>query len=232
MKSRSQPREGCGTISSMFTGIVRHLGRVTAVKRSGASAELRIDLGPLRAGLALGDSVAVNGLCLTASRIEGEAAVFDVVAESLSRSTLGELRVGDKANLERALPADGRLDGHIVQGHIDGIAVVRHVQRGENWRIEFAGPRDLCRQLVPKGSVAIDGVSLTVVDAEEERFSVAVIPTTLADTTLAELSPGRRVNIEADILGKYVRAHLRDMLSEDTTSSGVTLETLRRAGFV
>jgi riboflavin synthase len=214
----------------MFTGIIRHVGSVLAVRETAGGRRLRIDLGPLVDGLVEGDSVAVDGLCLTATDIAPPAAEFDVIRESLSRSTLGGLRVGGEVNLERALRADGRLDGHIVQGHVDGVATVDRVDRGgEQWVIAFRGERPLVDQMVPKGSIAISGVSLTLVHARDNAFSVAVIPTTLKETTLADLAPGDRVNIEADILGKYVRRYLETL--GGGSSGGLTLEKLRDAGF-
>lgn len=212
----------------MFTGIVRHVGKVLSAAASPAGRRLRIDLGPLAGGLALGDSVAVNGACLTACAIEGAAAEFDVVSETLARTTLGELGVGAGVNLERSLRAGDALDGHIVQGHVDGQAELRAVRRGGQWVLEFAAPRDLTAQMVPKGSVALDGVSLTLVDVTDERFSVALIPTTLAETTLGRLKVGGRVNVETDVIGKYV---LKCLGRLGAPGGGLTLEKLRQAGF-
>ncbi len=215
----------------MFTGIIKHVGSVLSVRPAGASSRVRLDLGPLADGLHLGDSVAVNGLCLTAAVITPPAVEFDVVAESLSRSTLGSLRTGDRVNLELALSANGRFDGHVVQGHVDGIATVRRTSASQPWIAEFTGPRDLVSQMVPKGSVAIDGVSLTLAGVEGDTFRVALIPTTLAKTTLAGLSVGDRVNVEADILGKYVRQYLQQILADAPAAGGLTLEKLKQAGF-
>jgi riboflavin synthase len=213
----------------MFTGIIRYVGSVLAVQETPQGRRLRIDIGPLAEGLTPGDSVAVDGLCLTATTIDAQAGDFDVIRESLSRSTLGKLRTGQRVNLERALPADGRLDGHIVQGHVDGQATVSRIQRGEQWVLSFQAERTLVDQMVPKGSVAISGVSLTLVDARETTFSVAVIPTTLRDTTLDDLATGDVVNIEVDILGKYVRRYLETLARDG--GGGLTLEKLRNAGF-
>jgi riboflavin synthase len=214
----------------MFTGIIRHVGSILAVRATAAGRRLRIDLGPLAEGLGHGDSVAVDGICLTASAIDAPAAEFDVIRESLSVSTLGDLRVGSKVNLELALPADGRLDGHIVQGHVDGLATVAGVDRGgEQWVIRFRAERALVDQMVPKGSIAISGVSLTLVETKDNAFSVAVIPTTLKETTLTDLKAGDSVNIEADILGKYVRRYLQALGGEG--GGGLTLDKLRKAGF-
>ena len=221
----------------MFTGIIRHIGQVTDVRASQARRRLTIDIGPLSTGLAEGDSVAVNGLCLTASAISATRAEFDVIAESLSKSTLGDLRAGSRVNLERALPADGRLDGHIVQGHVDGTAAVTNIRKADQWVIEFKAERSLVDQMVPKGSIAINGVSLTLVDAGEDTFSVAIIPKTLADTTLPNLAIAERVNIETDIVGKFICRYLQTLLANSTgqppaTPGGLTMEKLKQAGFM
>jgi riboflavin synthase len=221
-------------VAEMFTGIIQHVGRILASREAAGGRRARIDLGPLAEGLRIGASVAVNGLCLTASSVDGAEAEFDIVAESLQRSTLGRLKPGDRVNLEPALASGGRLDGHIVQGHVDGVAKVVSVQRGQPWIPRFAAERSLVDQMVPKGSIAIDGVSLTLVDVEGDEFSVALIPTTLADTTLADLAIGDQVNIEVDILGKYVRRFLQQMLDSGSaaSSSGLTLDKLKEAGFL
>ena len=150
----------------MFTGIIQHVGLVRSVREVSTGLRLAVDIGPMAESLSLGDSVAVNGLCLTAANIEGAIVQFDVVAESLARSTLGRLRAGGRVNLERALRADAGLDGHIVQGHVDGVATVSAIRRGDQWRIEFTAADELLSHMAPKGSVAIDGVSLTLATAE------------------------------------------------------------------
>ncbi|MBN1941863.1 MAG: riboflavin synthase [Phycisphaerae bacterium] len=217
----------------MFTGIIQHVGKVQAARPSGAGLHLRLDLGPLAENLKPGDSIAVNGLCLTAGGVAPPTAEFDVVAESLARSMLGRLRSGDSVNLEPALPAGGRFDGHVVQGHVDGLATVTRTSSAQPWIAEFSAQRDLLDQMVPKGSVAINGVSLTLAGVENDTFRVALIPTTLAKTTLANLAVGETVNIEVDILGKYVRQYLQQMLSGDSPAApnGLTLEKLQNAGF-
>jgi riboflavin synthase len=212
----------------MFTGIVQHVGQVRAVRARGGGRRLTIDLGPLAAGLAVGDSLAVAGVCLTVAAVDGQAAQFDVVPATLQSSNLGSLRAGTPVNLERSLRPDRGLEGHIVQGHVDGTAAVRAVQRGEDWVVEFSCPAGLTDAMVPQGSVAVDGVSLTVKTVQPGRFSVALIPTTLAATTLGKLSAGDVVNVETDILGKYVAKYLdRHTISK----SGLTVEKLREEGF-
>ena len=213
----------------MFTGIIRHVGAVRSSRSIAAGRRLTIDLGPLAGGLRSGDSVAVCGACLTADRIEANSAEFDVVAETLSRTTLGGLRPGDKVNLERSLRMGDGIDGHLVQGHVDAVASVRSLGRGDQHVVEFSVPAALADQMVPKGSVTIDGVSLTLVDVGRDVFSVALIPTTLVETTLADLAVGDKVNVETDILGKYVRRYLGG--STGSSSGGLTLDKLRSSGF-
>lgn len=215
----------------MFTGIVRHVGSVKSVRPSGGGSRLAIDLGPLAEGLRQGDSVAVNGACLTATDLQGAAAEFDVISETLSHTTLGTLRPGAKVNLERALAAGDTLDGHLVQGHIDGTAAVRTIKHDGQWTIEFSAQAELLGQMVSKGSVTIDGVSLTLANVSTDRFSVALIPTTLADTTLANLTAGVKVNVETDVIGKYVLRYLQQIASGQA-GGGLSLEALRQAGFM
>jgi riboflavin synthase len=198
----------------MFTGLVDALGTVHAVHPDGAGRRLAIHEPRYRPDLQLGESVAVSGVCLTVAAFEGEAFVFQAGPETLARTTLGGLRPGDRVNLERSLRAGDRLGGHFVQGHVDGVGRVLERQRDGEWEtVWFAAPPDLAAQLVPKGSVAVDGVSLTVVAALPDRFSVALIPHTLAHTTLGGRRPGDPVNLETDILGKYVLKALEAVLA-------------------
>lgn len=193
----------------MFTGIIEAVGRVVAVEPAGELARLRIEAPRVAEGMALGASVAVNGACLTVVEAAAGELVFEAVRETLDRTSLGDLQVGSHVNLERALRADGRLDGHLVQGHVDGTGRVRALERcGDDVRLVVDCGRELAQQLVPKGSVAIDGVSLTVVQVSDAGFDVALIPHTLAETNLGDRSAGERVNLEADVLGKYVLRYL------------------------
>lgn len=213
----------------MFTGIVRHVGRVTAATSTTGGRGLSIDIGPLADGLADGDSVAVNGACLTVVDIKGAIARFDVMAETLDKTTLKDLSAGSAVNLERAVAAGGRLDGHIVQGHVDGTAEVADIRRGDRWEVTFKADAQLVDAMIPKGSAAIDGVSLTLTDVAVSTFKVALIPTTLTETTLADLTVGQRVNVETDVIGKYVQRYLGQLLAGQGGS--LTLEKLRTAGF-
>ncbi len=188
----------------MFTGIVEELG--TVVSRTGeATAVLVIDAPGVAPGLGVGASVAVNGVCLTATEVDGGRFQVDVVGETLARTALGRLQPGNRVNLERALPAGGRFDGHIVQGHVDGVGTVAALADdpgGRRMTVEVTP--DLLRYLVIKGSVTVDGVSLTVAGLVRGGFEVALIPHTLAVTTLGERAVGDPVDIEVDILAKYV----------------------------
>lgn len=215
----------------MFTGIIQHVGAVRAARATAEGARLVIDVGPLAQGLALGASVAVNGACLTAASVAGPVAEFDVMAETLKATTLGALRAGEAVNLERALAVDGRFDGHIVQGHVDAVAKVARIDRDRGWVVHLAAGADLAGQIVRKGSVTLDGVSLTVVDVKGTEFSVALIPTTLAATTLGELRTGQALNVETDVIGKYVQRYLEQLGARGGSGRGLSVEALRDAGF-
>ena len=194
----------------MFTGIVEQLGTVVTLTRLADSAQLTVRCPDVAAGVADGDSVAVNGVCLTVVGADGGCFVADVMAETLRRSSLGGLAVGDRVNLERAVTLATRMGGHLVQGHVDGVATVAHRQPGEHWEtVRFALPPALTRYIVEKGSIAGDGVSRTVVDVDDASFSVGLIPTTLQATTLGAAAVGASVNIEVDVMAKYVEKLLR-----------------------
>jgi riboflavin synthase len=193
----------------MFTGIVEHVGTLLSIEVRRDLARLEIDCGPVAHGAKLGDSVLVNGACLTVTAIEGERLCFDAVRETLEKTAIGSLEKGDGVHLERAMRADGRFDGHIVQGHVDGQGRVRALERsGDDVRFRVDCSAEFADLLVDKGSVTIDGVSLTVVDPEPEGFHVVLIPHTLERTTLGERAPGSPLNLEADVLGKYVKRYL------------------------
>jgi riboflavin synthase len=194
----------------MFTGLVEALGRVREMTPAGAGHKFVVEEPRLAPELALGESVSVNGACLTVVGHDAASFAFEVGPETLRRTNLGELRPGDRVNLERSLRFSDRLGGHLVQGHIDGVGRVdRRLEQGEWLTVWFSCPRELAAQMVTKGSVAVDGVSLTVVDVEAERFSVALIPHTLAHTTLGFKGSGAPVNLETDLLAKYVWKYLQ-----------------------
>ena len=193
----------------MFTGLVEALGSVTAIEKSDGSCELVVIEPAIARDLPVGSSVAVNGVCLTAIAIESGGMRFQAGPETLRLTNLGDLRVGDHVNLERSLCVGDRLGGHIVQGHVDGLGSIEsRVAEAEFATLWFRCPAALAQQMVPKGSIAVDGISLTLVDVEPERFSVALIPHTLAMTTLGLKGPGDRVNLETDLFAKYVWKYL------------------------
>lgn len=193
----------------MFTGLVEQLGTIQSVHREGAGIRVGIHAGPVAVDAAIGDSIAINGCCLTVVARSGETLEFEAGSETLSRTNLGKLVSGSRVNLERSLQVGDRLGGHFVSGHIDGLGTLDQRREEGPWAfLWFRVPRELTRQMASKGSVAVDGVSLTLIDVEAERFSVALIPHTLSVTTLGSLKPGDHVNIETDLLAKYVERQL------------------------
>jgi riboflavin synthase len=190
----------------MFTGIVQAVGTVVALTPRGGDVELVVDTGALGLGdAALGDSIAVGGACLTATRFEGTRFAADVSNETLAKTTLGRLREGSRVNLEKALRAGQALGGHYVTGHVDGVGrVIAAHDDGRSWRVTFEVPAELARYVAPKGSVTIEGVSLTVNEVDGARFGVNLIPHTREVTTLGLLQPGDPVNVEIDIIARYV----------------------------
>ncbi|WP_426246284.1 riboflavin synthase [Nocardioides sp. LHG3406-4] len=188
----------------MFTGIVEELGTVTALERLDDAARITIECGLLD-DVRMGDSIAVNGCCLTVVEHDDRRWTADVMQESLNRTSLGALGAGDRVNLERAVPVSARLGGHIVQGHVDGVGTILSRHPSDHWDIvEISMPAELAPLLVDKGSITVDGVSLTVVTVAEGSFTVSLIPETLARTTLGTRAVGDRVNLEADVLAKHV----------------------------
>ena len=193
----------------MFTGIIEAVGVVASMKPLEGRTRIVVEAPEVTEGVSPGDSITVNGACLTVTEHSAERLAFDAVRESLERTALGRLRQGSRVNLERAMRADARLDGHIVQGHVDGVGRMRELRRRADDVQLFVDCEDgFADWLVEKGSVAIDGVSLTVVGVESGGFDVVLIPHTLAVTTLGELEPGTSVNLEADVLGKYVKRYM------------------------
>jgi riboflavin synthase len=205
----------------MFTGLVEALGTVRGRTPDGAGCLLTLSAPTFAAELAAGESVAVNGACLTVVARDADTCRFQVGPETLKRTNLGALAPGDRVNLERSLRVGDRLGGHIVQGHVDGVGhVAERVPQGEWETVWFACPPELSAQMASKGSVAVDGVSLTLVDVEAERFSVALIPHTLANTTLGFKGPGAPVNLETDVLAKYVFRQLSLVLGPLSLAPG------------
>jgi riboflavin synthase len=189
----------------VFTGIVREVGRTAAISGRDGGVRIEIDAPETATLTGVGDSVSVNGVCLTAVALSNGRIAFDAVPETLARTSLGGLVAGTRVNVEPSLRAGDQLGGHYVQGHVDGVGVVRSVEdEGQGRRIWFDAPPELLRYAVEKGSIAVEGTSLTVAGLDEHGFAVALIPHTLEVTTLGELEPGRPVNLEVDVLAKYV----------------------------
>ena len=216
----------------MFTGLIEQVGDVVRVVAQGSGKRLVIAEPTIASEAVVGESIAINGTCLTVAVRSDHTLGFDAGPETLSKTTLGQLRAGSRVNLERALAVGGRLGGHFVQGHVDGTGQIRKRTGGTDWDTVWIDvPEALTRLMVPKGSAAVDGVSLTIVDLEPTGFSVALIPSTLEHTTLGRARVGQAVNIETDILGKYVARLLNREVSE-AGRPGVDMDVLRRAGFV
>jgi len=208
----------------MFTGIVEAVGYVREIKGADRGVSLRISVPDIFDDLKTGDSVAVDGVCLTAKVVNADYFVADVSAETLSRTTLSKLRTGDKVNMERALRLSDRLGGHIVSGHIDGTARLQAKEKeGESVKISFVLGKDLLRYLINKGSIAIDGISLTVNEVVDNGFSVNIIPHTAQNTTILDKKSGDEANIEVDVIGKYVE-RLLDKGKESRIGEGFLLE--------
>jgi riboflavin synthase alpha subunit len=198
----------------MFTGIIRERGRVASVERGGEGVRLQLEAPRTAGQVAVGDSVSVNGVCLTATVVDDGALSFDAVPETIRRSSLGRLEPGDEVNVEPALRVGDPLGGHYVQGHVDGVGRVRSVaSEGEDVRVWVEAVPELLRYLVEKGSVTVEGVALTITEVDEGGFVVALVPHTLAETTLASLAAGDPVNLEVDVLAKYVERLLPGLRS-------------------
>ena len=213
----------------MFTGIIETVGIIKQVQPSGNQMRLSIDLNRIADGTRLGDSIAVNGVCLTVSRLNGTTAEFDVSTETIQKTTLTTLKNDSMVNLERAMSAQGRFGGHIVQGHVDGLGKIAAIQKQADFaQFRFEVPKELLAQVILKGSIAVDGVSVTVAKLDAAGFEVAVIPTTLKETTWHQSKVGDAVNIETDILVKITQGQLAAMLPD---SNGLTIDKLREHGF-
>lgn len=218
----------------MFTGIIEEVGQVSSISRGRQSVRLRIKCRIVTQGSMKGDSIAVNGVCLTVTEIGADWFTADVMPETLRRTSFHILRSGSPVNLERAMKPDGRLGGHLVSGHIDGIAVLtrRTVEDNAIW-LTFSAPSAILRHILLKGSVCLDGVSLTVAGQDQASFSVSLVPHTVKKTSLNTRTSGDPVNVECDLIGKYVEKHcsVKSSLPTDKTRSGLTIELLEENGF-
>ena len=219
----------------MFTGIIEEMGKLKKIQRGADSARLTIEGDVVLGDVKLGDSIAVNGICLTVAHFNERFFDVDVMAETLRKTNLEELKPGDRVNLERALRVGDRLGGHIVSGHIDGVGAIVCQQKEDIAVLtEIRAPAEVMKYIVKKGSVAIDGISLTVVDCTDDKFRVSLIPHTAKLTTLGYKKPGHRVNLESDIIGKYVERLMGFQAhggSKEPTSR-LTLESLAKNGFL
>lgn len=216
----------------MFTGIIEETGTISSIAEGSLSAVITIKASKVLKGSQIGDSIAVNGVCLTVTSIHGGLFSADVMSETLRRSSLGILSRGSLVNLERAMPADGRFGGHIVSGHIDGTGTIVSLKREDNavW-VEISAGQDILKYIVEKGSIAIDGISLTVAGLFTDTFAVSVIPHTGSETTLLKKSVGDIVNLENDVIGKYVGRLLSFKDKADTDTPVLTMDFLAENGF-
>lgn len=216
----------------MFTGIIEEVGRISKIARQGQFAQVTISGSQIFSDMHLGDSIAVNGVCLTVTEFGSHHFSADVMSETLHRTTLGNLQPNSPVNLERAMAANGRFGGHIVSGHIDGTGEIVSITPAHHsvWFRIKSSP-NLLRYVIEKGSITIDGISLTVVDCDSESFRVSVIPHTLSQTNLGTKKVGDRVNLENDIIGKYVEKLLQPKAENTATESRITADFLQNAGF-
>lgn len=216
----------------VFTGIVEEVGQVRHVIQGQVSGEIAVCAARVLEGTRVGDSIAVNGVCLTVTSLQADGFTADVMPETLRRSNLGGLHTGDPVDLERAMAADGRFGGHIVSGHIDGTGRIVECRREGNavW-VRIQAGTELLRLIVEKGSVAVDGISLTVASVSGQDFQVSIIPHTGSETVLLQKKPGDVVNLENDIIGKYIQRLLKPADSGDRQKPAVTMEFLAEHGF-
>ncbi|HWK21833.1 MAG TPA: riboflavin synthase [Ureibacillus sp.] len=213
----------------MFTGIIEEQGKVKAIQRDVNSMQLTIATSKVISDAQLGDSIAVNGVCLTITHLNNEEMTVDVMPETVKATNIHKLKLGDYVNLERAMSANGRFGGHIVSGHVDGVGIIKSKRPVSNAvYIEIELSKDLLENCIPKGSITIDGTSLTLFQVSDCSVTVSLIPHTYAETILGRKSVGDTVNIETDMLGKYVLHHLK---KTEQTNSNITLDLLSRSGF-
>ena len=217
----------------MFTGLIVELGTVVSLRRKGLGAFLTLSSGTLAQDAAIGDSIAINGACLTVVAREGSLLSFDLSDETVRSTNLGLLRQGEKVNLEPSLRSNGRLGGHFVTGHVDAVGKIRSkTMVGDTVKVIIDSPGEVTRFLVEKGSVAVDGISLTVVEAAEDSFSVVIIPHTARLTTIGFKNEGDTVNLEADIVGKYVAKFLQRERMDRGNSDARFVKSLKAAGYI
>lgn len=213
----------------MFTGLIEAVCPVKSVRKSDGAMHLTVDIGKLADESKVGDSIAINGVCLTIAKLDGQLATFDISVETLGKSALGKLKGASEVNVELSMKASGRFGGHIVQGHIDGVGTIKVIERqGEFVNMKFAAGEELLEQMVAKGSVAVDGISLTIASIDESSFGVAIIPETLKRTTLGKAKVGNIVNIETDIIAKIIKKQLDKILPSE---GKLTVERLKELGF-
>ncbi len=214
----------------MFTGIIEELGKIALLEKSANGAKIRIAAKIVTDGTIEGDSIAVNGVCLTALDVKKDSFSADVSQETLDKSTLSRLKTGAKVNLERAVTPNTRLGGHIVQGHVDSCGkFISAVQSGDFWTVRVSFPKEIGQYLVYKGSISVEGISLTIAELKDDYFEIAVIPKTWELTNLSGLKSGDDVNLEADVIAKYVE---RILLYGKQESKPVTMEKLQKLGFI
>lgn len=219
----------------MFTGIVEEIGVIESILLGSDSARIKINAKKVLQDVKLGDSISTNGVCLTVTEFSNKSFIVDVMAETMRKSGLGSLRKGDKVNLERALAVGDRLGGHLVSGHIDGTGTIKNLQREDNaiWITIETSP-DILRYIVLKGSIAIDGVSLTVAYVDNKVFKVSIIPHTQDETTLTKKSKGEKVNLECDMIGKYIEKFIyeKEAQTNNKDKKSVDIEFLKENGFL
>ena len=213
----------------MFTGLIEAICTVKSAQQSTGAMELTVDLGRLAGESKIGDSIAINGACLTVTKLNGSLATFDVSGETLKKSNLGKLKPLAQVNTELAMKATGRFGGHIVQGHIDGVATIKAIEKqGKFANVKFEATTELLDQMVIKGSIAIEGISLTIAELDQKSFSTAIIPETLDRTTFGKAKIGDTVNIEIDIISKTIKKQVEKILPQNQK---LTVEKLRQFGF-
>ena len=215
----------------MFTGIIEAVGHIAAMDPKGGDMRLRVDTAGLdMADVQPGDSIAVSGVCLTAVELGSQYFIADVSAETLAHTTLGKLKVADKVNLEKALTPSNRLGGHLVSGHVDGVGeVLTRDNDARSIRFRIKAPESLSRYIAKKGSICVDGISLTVNHVEDDVFDLNIVPHTLAHTTMEAFKPGRKVNLEVDVIARYLERLLQG--KETSPSGGISMDLLKRYGF-